>query len=88
MSHGMVALVLDDLDAEQWVEENPELADETIIVTAGAKGWNALTGIIPTTLALGYAAGLTAHIGGTNPPRHVRLALLLSAHRAPAYIAA
>lgn len=85
---GLVALVLDDLDAEQFRDEHPELADETIIIIAGNQGWAALNGIVPTTVTLGYAAGLTGGIGGTNPPRHVRLALTVAAHRAPAYLQA
>lgn len=88
MSHGMVALVLDELDAEQWIDEFPELADETLIIIAGNKGWSALNGIVPTTVTLGYAAAMHPDIGGTETPRHIRLALLLAAHRQPAYIAA
>lgn len=82
----MVALVLDELDAEQFRDEFPELADETHIIIAGDRGWSALAGIVPTTVALGYAAGLTGHIGGTEPPRHIRLALLVAGHRKPGYI--
>lgn len=85
---GLVALVLDDIDAEQFKDEFPELADETRIVIAGTQGWAVMHGVIPTTLSLGYAAALHPSIGGTEAPRHVRLALMLSAHRMPTYIAA
>lgn len=84
---GLVALVLDDLDAEQFKDEHPELADETTIIIAGNRGWSALNGIVPTTVTLGYAAGLTGHIGGTNPPRHIRLALTMAERHQPAYLA-
>lgn len=84
----MVALVLDELDAEQFCDEFPELADETHIIIAGDRGWAALAGIVPTTVTLGYAAAMHPDIGGTETPRHIRLALMLAAHRLPNYIAA
>lgn len=79
-----VVLVLDARDADDWRHEHPELADSARIVVANGQGWGALRGIVPSALALGKAAARNANIGGTEVPRHIRLAIELAARRQPA----
>lgn len=90
----LVALVLDDLDAEQWQDEHPDLAPNTRIIIANDRGWSALdevkptTGHIPSTVSLGSAAAMHPTIGGTDMPRWLRLALTMADHHRPAYLTA
>lgn len=76
-----VVLALDARDADDWRHEHPELADSARIVVANGRGWGALRGIVPASLSLGRAAARNPNIGGTEVPRHIRLAVELAARR-------
>lgn len=76
-----VVLALDARDADNWRHEHPELADTARIVVANGKGWAALRGIVPSALSIGEAAAKHVDIGGSWPPRSVRLALEVAERR-------
>lgn len=79
----LVVLALHERDAKEWKREHPELAADARVVLANGRGWDALRGIVPTALALGEMAGADASIAGSEPPRHVRLALEVAEGRMP-----
>lgn len=91
-THDLVVLALDEIDAAMWRADNPELADAAHIICANGRGWDALRGlgqrmtVRPTTLILGEGAADAASIGGTEPPRAIRLSLQIAEHRRPAYL--